>query len=275
MLGFSVPKNAQILGISSASAMSDHNKTMQCFRELSGGGRVNDQDMSTNSCASHWGIRHEPNCDALLLNNADKISHLQGYSKVVLLECGLNVLDTNTLPLDVTKGWDISKLPRMAASPDGELRCYKPTDTMNTDPDRICVEYKCFCPFASNGDGFIWRGDGSRPSSLMPHHFAQCQLQMLTMGVNKTLLLSYGPVSTKVMRIDLDMQWCNVMLQLVSLMHEEHVLKPMDVPVDYCVKYGKGYIDFLHYTKKACAHAFASACTVNSIKGSDKERFLD
>jgi hypothetical protein len=275
VLGFSVPENAKTLGIKANSAVISMQRTEDCFAELRGSAHP---DKKIATVAMEWGTIHELNCVALLLKKPKLVQQLQGYEKVEVCEWGLVPLSISELAPELYDCIpDIRAFPQLAASPDGELLCYK--DALDTSPDRLALECKCPCPFIPNTGAddvaYQWLTTNT-PSKLSPHYYAQVQLEMLVLGVQKALYMIYGPIWTVTFIVPLDMTWCRYMLQFVAKLHADHVVKGEAV-TDSMYRNLKDYKKFLEHTKSVCNKSMSITTKVKSVPepGKNTKHYMD
>jgi hypothetical protein len=225
-----------------------------------------------------WGKIHELNCVALLLRQPKKIQQLEGYAKVEVCEWGLLPLSISGLAPELLGCIpDILSFPQLAASPDGELLCYK--DALDSTPDRLALECKCPCPFVPNTGpddcAYLWVNT-NRPSKLSPHHYAQVQLEMLVLGVESALYMTYTPNWTHTFLVPLDMIWCTYMLQFVAVLYAAHVVKRVVVS-DSMYRELKDYKRFLEHTKSVCDKCISTTTKAKSVPepGTNTKYYLD
>lgn len=138
----------------------------------------------------------------------------------------------------------------------------------------LALEYKCFFPYFPTGTGhggFTYKGEALKPSRLMPHHYALCQLHMLVLQVTKTLFLVYGPITTTIFVIDLNVSWCTYMLNMVSSLYDTYVTQPNQVAANFCRAF-ENYPKFLKLTKEECVKAFNTKQTLPSLRCPGQQR---
>ncbi len=270
LLGFSEPEAASKLGLKS-SHWNDHSKTLSCFKGIREGGIE-----AGEAQAMTWGILHETNCQMLVLQHFKSISHLTQCKEVKLFECGIYPLLPPRMPATLQQ---VPQVPLMMASPDGLLRCKMHNDSIY----HVLLEFKTSFPFKplDTRDGFKYEEPLAEPKGVTPHHYAHCQLQMLAASVPTSLLVVYGPAKSKVFRVDYDEAWCLRMLNLVSLVNKTY-LQPAapQVPArNFCTSElninPAWYDEFLEMTKNACKTIADNGCTVDSVSGSDRRKFLN
>ena len=159
-----------------------------------------------------------------------------------------------------------------------EERCYQ-VDIPRGLGEQLLGEFKSMFPYAPTPEGafaYKWLPHKQPPATPPPHYFAQCQLQMLVLGVPECVLVYHTISKSKVFKLELDAEWCMSMLGVLSQLTRHYITPKVVPPVDFGQGL-EGYTDFLDLTKKLCSKV--SGQTLASLQTEPsafkQQRFLD
>jgi hypothetical protein len=156
----------------------------------------------------------------------------------------------------------------LLAYPDGILIC-------NGKPEFV-LQYASFLPYQALGDGdlFAYTGHSSEDAQVRAHLYVACQMSMLATGIQRSLLMLYGPHQTRVFEVPTNAEWCARMVEVAGTVKTKF-LDRGEFPMDGCyARLVPDYDAFLLATLKGCIQAHCHSCTVlNSIQGPDSRMF--
>lgn len=240
------------------------------FSMLFGG---EEQQPSNDAFAMQWGVRHEINGVASLLESFDEISASIAsklkYSvptKVYAKEQGLLFVPRSSPFVQGTVFAAPSAQYAMAASPDALL--------VGDGGFQALLEVKCACPFTEKDDGRGWVWSPFKRAlsdvGINIRHFVQCQVQMAAAQVNPCLLVGWGIDDCKVICVPFDQEWfmqmCTMLSQILLAAAPLAGKRPDMTTMT-------GHKEFVELTAQRAA-AMTELCSIKSVKGPVQSRWL-
>ena len=278
-LGFQEPDAAKVLGMSSAWQSAGKGAAMRqqlLMPQQAGSSSSSSSSTGTNAGPQlQWGLQHEANGRKLLISTRTwhkQLPAFHGVTSVRLQEQGFHQLSQQHLAAlgsHLPEGFSLQQLPPMGASPDDVLLAEGPTGLK-----RYAVEYKATFPFVLAKQGkentamqlYEYVPGKHRPKVLLPLHYAQMQLQMLVLGVDSCLYVSYGVNKSVVTLIPFCPEWCGEMLTWVGHFWANPAAPSSDA------KAKEAYASFLKLTGSKCAD-LPSGIEVPSVRAGSEAPF--
>jgi len=229
-----------------------------------------EQRPSNNSFAMRWGMRHELNGVASVLDNFHEISssmasklNVSVPSSVRAFEQGLLfVPHTHSLLQGTVFGGPLTPYA-IAASPDAKL--------VGNDCEML-LEVKC--PFIEKCDGRGWIYSPYKKAlgeeGMRVQHFVQCQVQMLPANFPFCLLAGWEVQTCKVMCVRFDEGWCRQMLCMLSCILLAAAPLSGKPPKFAAIP---GYKEFVEFTHQRCK-GVNELCNIESVKGNVDGRWV-
>lgn len=154
--------------------------------------------------------------------------------------------------------------------PDGILSCF---NGQGEPVHSYVVHAHSIFPYkkTEQGRSYVFSSHSTEFDSLYAQHYAQCQLSMLVTGVQKSLVVVHGPVSTLVTPVNLCLEWCRAMLAISANLYSAF-RNSREVPSAPKLLECSSYQQFLALTAQQCRSH--TGCRVESEQGSDTRYYL-
>lgn len=188
-------------------------------------------------------------------------THACRNDELKMYEIGATVLSSIPAEVQQCNAPPLDSLPRIMASCDAVIK------NSTTGKAIRLVEAKHrfpFAPPAGKQGMFTFLGRTRGPQKQISYEqFAQCQLQMMVMDIDRCDLISYSLGSSRIFHLQRDNAWLALALQILQHMHITYML-PGEQPKE----------DALMHDKPQLYHSFLSA-TIASMQKINRQPHTD
>lgn len=234
-----------------------------------------DQVSRVDSFLCLWGMRHELNGVASVLDNFQTISsnlasklnlcfppNVQAHEQGLLF-----VPHAHTLLQGTVFGTPCSPYA-IAASPDAKLVA---------GGSAVLLEVKCACPFTEKDDGRGWVWCPCKKAvcdkGVNVKHFVQCQVQMLAAHMSHCLLVGWEVEECHVVCVPFDASWSSWCRQMLCMLSS--ILVAAAPLSGGCPRFSSipQHKKFVEHTQSIC-ESVPRLCSVKSVKGAVISRWV-